>query len=229
MAKAPEAKAIPGTSDSAQSNGNSGEIYYFAYGANMNKKQIKEICSSPRVVDVAKLADHQLAFFGHSAVWDGAEETVIPASGHEVWGVVYDLNSRDRDHLDDAQDARMDGSGACFHSPASVTSPDGKRYAVLLYKAAGHGVAHGAEQKPSREYLDFIVAGAVDHKLPADYVEALRAVDSTKAKYAVPRQKKSLRGVATGDGCSQCGDADAAGAAPNQIINISLGSPRSHS
>jgi hypothetical protein len=169
------------------------------------------------VVAVAKLADHQLAFFGNSVVWDGGEESVIPAAGQDVWGVIYELTPSDKDKLDDCQDALFDGTGDYFHSPAKVTDQEGKVYTVLLYKKA----KLGTPQQPSQEYLNVIVQGAVDHQLPSDYVEQLRGMESKKAGFAVPRQRKSVREAVPGGDCSGCGDA---GDAPSSMINISLGS-----
>jgi hypothetical protein len=210
-------KAFSGVSELVLQDGASAELYYFAYGSNMNEEQMRARCSSPKVIAVSKLPDHQLAFFGYSAVWDGAEESVIPALGQDVWGVVYDLSSSDRERLDDSQDARLDGSGDYFHSPAKVTDQQGKVYTVLLYKKDNQGTP----QKPSQEYLNFIVQGAVDHQLPSDYVEQLRGMESKKAGFAVPRQKKSVREAVPGGDCSGCGDA---GDATSSMINISLGS-----
>ena len=65
------------------------KILYFAYGANMHPGQIKARCLGAGFVTVARLPGHKLAFFGASTVWDGALETVVPAPGREVWGVVY--------------------------------------------------------------------------------------------------------------------------------------------
>jgi hypothetical protein len=192
----------------------SSELFHFAYGSNMNKEQILARCSKPTVVAAAKLADYRLAFFGYSVIWDGAEETVVPASGQEVWGVIYDLSSSDRDRLDDSQDARLDGSGAYFLSPARVTDIEGKIYKVLLYKKDSLGIP----QKPSQEYLNFIVQGAVDHELPSAYVATLQGMESKKADFVVPRQRKSVREHGSGSDCSQCGDA------PDSTIQISLGS-----
>jgi gamma-glutamylcyclotransferase len=194
------------------------ELYYFAYGSNMNKEQIFARCAQPKVVAVAKLPRYQVAFYGYSKVWDGAVETVIPASDLEVWGVIYDLSSSDRDRLDDWQDARLDGSGAYFHYPARVTDKDGKIYNVLLYKKDNLGIP----QKPSQEYLNFIIQGAVDHELPSGYLETLWRIESRKAEFNVPRQKPSSREPVSGGDCSQCGDVQ------DSVINISLGS-RSHS
>jgi gamma-glutamylcyclotransferase len=191
-------------------------LYYFAYGSNLNHRQMRARCASPRVVAVARLAEHQLAFFGHSVIWDGAEETVLSAPGQQLWGVVYDLSPSDRERLDDAQDARLDGSGAYFHQPATVTDQAGRSYSVLLYKKD----SQGAPQKPSQEYLGFIVQGAVEHGLPADYIDQLRAIQAKPAGYAVPRPRKSPREAATGGDCSQCGDAPAA--TPGTVIHINL-------
>ncbi len=214
MAGVSRKKAFAGSSELVFENGVSGELHLFAYGSNMNKEQMLARGANPKVVAAAKLADHQLAFFDYSAVWDGAEETVLPAPGHDVWGVVYELSPADRERLDNAQDARLDGTGAYFHSPVKVTDQAGKVYTVLLYKKNKLGIP----QKPSQEYLNFIVQGAVDRQLPSAYVETLRGMESTKAKFAVPRPRKS---PASGGECSDCGDEPTS---PASVIQISLGS-----
>jgi hypothetical protein len=189
-------------------------LYYFAYGSDMNQKQISTRCAKPRMIAVAKLPDYQLAFFGYSAVWDGAEETVVPAPGHDVWGVVYDLSPSDRDRLDNAQDARLDGSGSHFHYPAKVTGEDGKAYSILLFKKDKLGIS----QKPSQEYLDFIIQGAIERELPPAYVESLRELECRRAQFAVPRERRSARELVAGGDCSQCGDTQSS---PASVIHIS--------
>jgi hypothetical protein len=110
----------------------------------------------------------------------------------------------------------MDGSGSYFHSPVKVTGQDGSVYSVLLFKKDKLGIS----EKPSQEYLDFILQGAVENELPSAYVDSLRKLESRKAQFVVPRQKKSVR-EASGDDCSQCGEAPTM---PGSVINISLGS-----
>lgn len=213
MAGVSEKKAFSGFSELVFQNGIAGELHYFAYGSNMNKEQMLARGAKPRVVGAAKLPDHELAFFDYSAVWDGAEETVVPAPGHDVWGVVYELSPGDRERLDNAQDARLDGSGAYFHSPVKVTDQEGKVCTVLLYKKNKLGIP----QKPSHEYLNVIIQGAVDRELPSAYVETLRRMESKKAEFVVPRPRKSPGGE-----CSECGDEPSS--ASSSVINISLGS-----
>ena len=49
------------------------DMFYFAYGASMNETQISARCHKPKAIAIARLADHKLAFFGHSETWDGGE------------------------------------------------------------------------------------------------------------------------------------------------------------
>ena len=191
MADVSEEKANPDFADCMVFNGKPSELYYFAYGSNMNKEQILVRCANPKVIAVAKLPHHRVAFFGYSKTWDGAMESVIPAPGKEVWGVIYELNFSDRDRLDACQDVRLDGTGAYFHYPARVADTVGKTRAVLFYKKD----ILGTPQKPSREYLDLIVLGALEHGLPASYIEGLRRIESKKAEFDVPWRKNSGRKV----------------------------------
>jgi gamma-glutamylcyclotransferase len=212
-------KAFSGVSELVLQDGASAELYNFAYGSNMHSEQVRARCTSAKLVAVAKLPDHRLAFYGNSPVWDGAEETVIPAPGQDVWGVIYELTPSDKEKLDDWQDALFDGSGAYFHSPAKVTDQAGKVYSVLLYKKANLG----NPETPSEEYLDYIVQGAMDRGLPAAYVDQLRSVESKKAKFVVPRTRKSPREMVPGDECSSCGGSEESGDLGN-VIQINLGS-----
>jgi cation transport regulator ChaC len=190
--------------------GKPGELYYFAYGSNMNKAQMHARCVRPEAIAVAMLPHYQLGFFGHSPTWDGALETVVPAPGQEVWGVIYDLSASDRERLDVWHDVRLDGTGAYFHYPLRITDTEGKTRVVLFYKKA----RMDSPEKPSREYLDLIVQGAVEHGLPAGYVEGLRRIESKKASYPVPKQRNAGRELLVETYCSQCGE----GAAPGDLV-----------
>ncbi len=178
------------------------ERYYFAYGSNMNAEQMQSRGARPLSVVVAKLPDHAIAFHGYSKTWDGAVETVVSAPGHEVWGVIYKLTFSDANSLDSWQDVRLDGTGAYFLFPTSVIDTEGRAQSVLLYKKD----VLEAPQKPSREYLDFIIQGALERGLPSSYIEELRNIESRKAEYKVPRPMRSDGGLLQMTSCSECGD-----------------------
>lgn len=184
-----------------------GNWLYFAYGSNMNMEQIKTRCYSPEPIAVARLPDHQVGFFGYSKVWDGALETVVPAPGREVWGVVYQLSFGDGDMLDAWQDVRLDGTGPYFHYPLVIEDRHGNRYDVMFYKKD----ILGLPQLPSEEYLNWILAGARQHKLPPDYIASLASTTVCKAGYPVPNRNKFdkaslLRALCSG--CDSCDSSD---------------------
>ncbi len=180
-------------------HGKLSELYYFAYGSNMNQGQIRSRCVRPVAVGAAKLPHHRIAFHGYSRIWDGGMETVVPAPGQEVWGVLYKLTFSDWDRLDTWMDVRLDGTGTYFHFPDQVTDTEGRTHTVLLYKKD----ILREPQPPSREYLDVIIQGAVARGLPADYIEALRRLESRPAAFEVPRQGKSSPELLV-NSCSGC-------------------------
>jgi len=138
--------------------------YYFAYGSNMNLAQMKQRCLSPKVLGIARLPGYKVEFYGYSAIWVGAQETVVRDQQSEVWGVLYELQFYDCESLDTYQDARVNGMGAYFHYPVEVINIDQGTIDAIIYKK---DVLKEAKF-PSTEYLDFIVQGAIEQGLPAE-------------------------------------------------------------
>lgn len=180
--------------------GEQGKVYYFAYAGNMNLSQIKMSCASPKKVAVAKIDDHKLEFYDYAKMWDGAQETLTPEPGSEVWGVIYELNMPDTDKLDLWHNVKFDGSGFYFHSPAKATAADGTQYDVLFYKK--NQLVKAAP--PSRQYVEYIVKGARESGLPEDYIARLEAVETKEADYKVPRLGELCFGESSDSECS-CG------------------------
>lgn len=173
-------------------------VLYFAYGADMNVEQIAARCSKPKFVAIARLADHEIAFFGHSERWDGAQESLRPKPGATLFGVVYELSPSAFDRLDAWQGVKLDGTGAYFHIPAEVVGLDGRSYSTLTYKKA----EMRDQGLPSQEYLGHIMTGAQAHGLPDAYLSLLRAMPARKAGYPVPKEERSDRFLMTGGSCA---------------------------
>lgn len=187
--------------DTLTFDGNPRRQYLFAYGSDMFGAQIRERCSRPVPVGTACLADHGLGFFGHSDIWDGGVETVVPTPGRELWGVIYELTFMDAQRLDVWHDARLDGAGSFFHYPARVVDASGRPHTVLLYKKD----ILGPPTQPSRQYLDVIIQGAEENGLPAAYVRGLRSLQAKEATYAVPLRSDFQREIRVVTSCSDCG------------------------
>ena len=175
--------------------------YLFAYGADMHPEQIRERCSRPVALGPARLPGYAIGFYGHSDIWDGAVETAVPTPGSALWGVLYELTFTDALRLDEWHDARLDGAGSFFHFPVRVESAGGELRTALLYKKD----VLGAPQPPSREYLDFIVQGALERGLPQAYTEALRRTATREAAYAVPQHSEMMRELRVVTSCTECG------------------------
>lgn len=173
---------------------------FFAYGSNMNAKQMAMRCSHPVRVSAAFLADYRLGFYGHSAEWDSGMETAVKERGSRLWGVVYALSDLDWEQLDLWQDARFDGTGRCFHYPVEVCDLRGSRYEARMYKLD----VVSAMSLPSEGYMEHILDGARENKLPPSYLDALLAIKTEPAHYAVPRLPGHDRGVAAGASCTSC-------------------------
>lgn len=172
---------------------------YFAYGFNLNLLEMKKKCPTARVLGIAKLPEHQLNFYGHSSVWDGATESVVPHPASHVWGVLYELDAAAWETLDGYEDARFDGTGAYFHYPVEVLNTKGAVIPATIYKKS----VLRQPQLPSSEYLTIICQGAQEQNLPDDYITWLKSTSSKPAAYPVPKKPKGDYLLAGGD-CSSC-------------------------
>lgn len=172
---------------------------YFAYGFNLNLQKVNQMLTKPRVTGIARLSNHKMGFYGHSVIWDGAVETVVPDNQSEVWGILYQLEAYEWEQLDNLKDVRLDGTGEYFHYPVEVIDEQNMLREASLYKKA----QLREPKQPSTEYLDIIIQGAKEQGLPESYIATLQDVASKPASYSVPRQLKQDRKPSSGcDGCS---------------------------
>jgi gamma-glutamylcyclotransferase (GGCT)/AIG2-like uncharacterized protein YtfP len=147
--------------------GGSIQLYYFAYGSNMNWQQMQRRCPSSRFVSVARLPDYRFGITRHSRLRDCGTANVYPDQGGEVWGIIYEVSEADLTVLDAFEDGyRREILSLC-------PLEDGKTpLHALVYVA-------DIEQnvpRPNAEYRRLIVEGAKHWKLPESYVALLEAI-----------------------------------------------------
>lgn len=175
--------------------------HYFAYGSNMSLAQMQQRCLNPKVIGIARLPGYRVEFYGYSAIWDGAQETVVADPNSEVWGVLYELQFFDREQLDMYVDARFDGTGQYFHYPLDVIDSEQRAIDAVIYKKD----KGGEETSPSTEYLNFIIQSAKEQGLPAGYITLLQNRITKPAAYAVPLVRKSKFSYMNAT-CGDCGE-----------------------
>jgi gamma-glutamylcyclotransferase (GGCT)/AIG2-like uncharacterized protein YtfP len=137
-----------------------GDHPYFAYGSNMDAAQMAVRCKGHVLVGAARLADHRFM------IMERGFATVVPAPGEVVHGVVWALTPNDEKALDYYEGVRH---GHYARELVRVTLADGGDLEVLTYVASDTGSG-----TPKESYIGRIVAGAIAHGLPEEYVATLR-------------------------------------------------------
>lgn len=154
-------------------------MLYFAFGSNLNPEQMAHRCPGNKVVGMAVLRDHKLAFPLTSPDWDGGVAGVQVAHGQNVWGVVYELTDEHVAALDQYEGFVGPGDDHNLYERERVwvelTRPDDgsipRRVRAEYYVPRVTNAS-----PPSRRYLDAILAGARHHKLPDEYIAILNRI-----------------------------------------------------
>jgi gamma-glutamylcyclotransferase len=139
----------------------------FAYGSNLAAAEIGDWCPEARFAGVARLPDHRLALNRRSIRWGGGAADIVPASGEEVWGALYEIP----DGALDALDAK-EGQGWAYRRVEVDVERAGRRIPATAYEV----VEKEPEEVPATtEYAALLVQAARERGLPDHYVRRLLA------------------------------------------------------
>jgi len=145
---------------------------YFAYGSNMLTRRLRKRTPSAVVIGTGFVGGHRLTFDKVSTDGSGKcniESTNDPAD--RVYGVLFSIEMSEAQNLDEAE-----GLGSGYQkSGVHVVSPTGARMAVTYIADNTNPLL-----LPYDWYKDFVVRGAIEHKLPAPYVRRLQTTDSQR-------------------------------------------------
>ncbi len=129
-------------------------MYYFAYGANLNKKQMQERCPDSKPMFIATLHNYKLVFVGWSRQWRSGVISIKSFRGERVPGAVYELSDQDWRRLD-----KHEGyPGAYDRLNVKLSDEYGELVEAITYIKAGQA----EETQPSPEYLAIIQQGYRD-------------------------------------------------------------------
>lgn len=129
-------------------------MYYFAYGSNLNRKQMLERCPDNKPMFMATLPNYRLVFAGWSRQWRGGVATIKPFRGSKVPGAIYEISERDLRRLDSHEGY----PGSYNRLDVTVFDEDGNPIEAVTYIKAGQL----EEAQPSKEYLSIIQQGYRD-------------------------------------------------------------------
>ena len=129
-------------------------MFYFAYGINLNRKQMAERCPNCQLKFSSELTNYKLIFTGCSRQWHGGVASIKHSRGDKVLVGIYEVAETDL--------ARLDRCEGC---------PDNyNRLKVNVYRDSGEQIEaityiksrQAEETKPSAEYLKVIQQGYRD-------------------------------------------------------------------
>jgi len=157
---------------------------YFAYGSNMLTRRLTARTPSAVSVGNAYVEGYRLTFDKVST--DGSGKCDIEATGNSadlVWGVLFRIVTAEAADLDDAE-----GLGRGYRKgEVEAVAASTKTLATAYF-----GTKKDPSRLPYHWYKAFVVAGAIEHALPPDYIAALRNVPSQEDPKASRRAKTKL-------------------------------------
>lgn len=124
---------------------------YFAYGLDVNKKQMKERAPDSKPISPATLPNYKLVFVSWSRTWQGGLANVRRVQGNKVRGAVYEITDKDLNKLDKLMDFPKDYT----RTQVIVFDEDGTAIEATTYVKVGQA----EESQPSKEYASIIYQG----------------------------------------------------------------------
>ena len=132
-------------------------MYYFAYGSNLNRKQMLECCPDSKPRFVATLPNYKLVFVGWSRKRRGGVASIRSFRGERVPGAIYEISERDSRRLD-----KYEGYPDSYNRlNVIVFDEDGQSLEAITYIKSGQL----EETQPSKEYLAIIQQGYRDWEI----------------------------------------------------------------
>jgi gamma-glutamylcyclotransferase len=127
---------------------------------------------------VALLQGYRLEFGYFAKRWRGAAANIYPDKDSHVYGVLWELHQDDQLTLD-KQEGVMDS----IYKRLSLTveTTDGQQVPCVAYQIVEETRAdaikiYGDNLKPSKVYMNVIIRGARENKLPEDYITFLQNI-----------------------------------------------------
>ncbi|GAI65388.1 unnamed protein product [marine sediment metagenome] len=132
-------------------------MYYFAYGSNLNQRQMLERCPDSKPMFTATLPNYKLVFVGWSRQWRGGVASIRPFRGERVPGAIYEVSDRNLRRLDS-----YEGYPRSYtRLNITVFDEGGEPIKAITYIKSGQS----DEAQPSKEYLALIQQGYRDWEI----------------------------------------------------------------
>lgn len=148
-------------------------VNIFAYGSNLHLQRMRDRVPSAVPARIGYVREHRIAFHKRSADGSAKANAQFTAQADDrIWGVVYSISASQLPHLDQHE---FLGIGY-DRTWTKVITQTGVSTEAWMYVAVPSAIDHAI--RPYSWYLEFVVRGAYQHRLPFCYIADLHAVDS---------------------------------------------------
>ena len=172
--------------------------YYFAFGSNMSKEQMKKRCPNAKKIGKAVLHNHKIGFTRNSKTWNCGTADILVSPGDEVWGVLYSITEEELQKLDIHEGVHQNAhkrslltvelhriSDKFFDDLQDCSEEEDKVSEVLsqveteyVYFEKKEAFIYEVVNKnytlyPSTEYLDIMLDAAFEYVFPGNYTELI--------------------------------------------------------
>ena len=137
--------------------------YNFAYGSNMLSSRMKsngtddsERCPNAEFIGIAKLDDYRFIISDRKQT-----ASVIKAPGKYVLGVLWRISKEEERTLDIREGANVDPPS--YHKKYMDVQRNGETTKALVYVDSSDKIDKA--KKPTRNYIGYIIDGAIEHKI----------------------------------------------------------------
>jgi hypothetical protein len=156
----------------------------FAYGSNMCSGRFRAYRIQPEQTGRAAVLSGYRLVFDNESIDRSGKANLEPHGGSETWGVIYLIPDTDLQKLDD-------GEVGYHRMLLPVRTASNTAVEACVYIASAQ--CRNAALRPYTWYKRFLVEGAREHLLPAEYIAALESIDAVQdADTARDLRKRSL-------------------------------------
>jgi gamma-glutamylcyclotransferase (GGCT)/AIG2-like uncharacterized protein YtfP len=141
-------------------------MYYYAYGSNLATRYLHDYCPSATFVTRADLPNYRVEFRRYSTDLQGGISSIIEAPGELVRGVIFEVDEAEIEALDILEDVPQ---GLYVRDTFLVLDEEGEWQRADLYRVASPSGPYA----PAKQYVEWMIEGAREHKLDTDYVDRL--------------------------------------------------------
>lgn len=147
------------------------DIYYFAYGVNLNKDVLRKRIGDWKISKKAILEGYTLCFSVYSKSWKGGVADIREMEGSRVYGAVYLITEEQLNMLD-----RYEGvPNTYMRRKVKVITEDGVIDAITYVATNPKGYV-----KPSIEYLSNIIKGLRQHGYDENVIKEVKRIADGK-------------------------------------------------